>query len=214
LSVLASEKSSKGCQYFLNMDVGYPIGTGKCNYYVYTEGEYAGQHSFVYECVTPQLVQMYTYATYDCKGIHTTTTYTPINGTFSCQGHKKMCGTTFGYKTPCECTLYNGDCDAAVGMALVKDICVYSQKNGTMSYSWDITCGRVNVANARVTRFHTPDCTGTPSGSTTYPAGCFSNPAYEHTFNASEIDWVVCPGNVPTWSLSVLALVVAAAFSL
>jgi len=213
LSVLVN---GRGCQFFYNSDLGYAIGTGRCNSYVFKSGPNAGQHSFIYECNgDAQSVNMYTYSTPNCVGLYETTTYSVIEASFDCTATKENCGEAFGYKTPCGCDVNEGTCDAAVEFAIVLDVCLINYDNSTGSYMWNFECNRRKRrgSSATVVRYLTSDCTGTPSGTTSYPEGCFTNDAYMNEFGNDQIEWIVCSGNMATWSLSLFALLIITALS-
>jgi len=201
--------NAKDCQYFYNDLVGYPVGIERCSYYVLNYEGVTESYSFQYFCTSTGVVTEKTYdGVYDCSGTATSTTvYTSKNGTFECASDYLSCGKLFGGKTPCDCTAADGDCDYAIEISLVDEVCV---ETDDMSYMWAITCGSVSSANAVETQYaDTTDCTGS-STSVTYTAGCHTNTDYIN----GEQDVIICPANVASFSLTLLMGLILASLSL
>jgi len=210
LGALLGLASAKECQYFLGDffgdDVAAPLGIDHCSYWVHNEQEY----SFTITCLSTTVAQMKHYSNkIDCAGDHETYTYTSDNATFDCSTEKLTCGKAFGYKTPCVCTAEGGDCDSAVSVALVDELCVSDY------YKWMITCGSISKANAVYNIYTGSGCTGSGSAST-FQAGCQESTAYQEISNTTsdELDWIICPGNMATMSFSVLVGLIVAALAL
>jgi len=213
-SLLIAEAFATQCQYFFNTALEYPVGIGRCSYYVYNHGGRHTQYSFEYECINENLVAAYTYgSSFTCEGTHSTAYFDSNNATFDCTTTDLNCGKLFGYKTPCTCTASDGDCYVAVEISLVDQICVYDETfDSTYSYEWAITCGSIDKANAVVTSYLSSDCSGS-SESTTYAAGCSADYS-DLSLNGTEVDIIVCPGNMATFSLSLFAALIVGALSL
>jgi len=208
------------CQFFYNKAIGYPIGIERCSYVQQKSGGKLYSYSFEYYCVSEDIALMYTYyGSYTCTAQnYSITTYkNGVNGTFFCNSDYRSCGKLFGGQTPCGCTAYNSDCDYSVEISLVDQVCVEKSSRfyGYNSYEWAITCGSISKANAQVSTYSASDCSGS-SSSSTYAAGCHTNEAYQVLFNAntSQMDVIICPGNMASFSLALIAALIAVVLAL
>lgn len=202
------------CQYFFNTDLGYPIGIDRCSAFVQRhKGEKPVYYSFKYECISSDIAVMYTYLhNSTCEGKHTHTRYTSSNGTFDCSSSDLNCGKLFGYKSPCDCIIADEDCADALEIALVDQTCVTVESDsGYISYDWQITCGSLSKANAVLNTYKgSSSCSGS-STSKTLAAGCSSNYDYL-SYNSSEVDIIICPGNMASFWLSLFTGVIIVVF--
>jgi len=216
LSGLASAQSD--CQYFYSPDFydGYPLGINHCHYTVQQNSKgTTDSTSVMLKCISETVVEMTIYTqAFDCVGTHQTPLYykNGVNATIDCSTTKLECGKKFGYNYPCSCSANNGDCDFIIEVAIVDDICVPSSK--TTSNKWTITCGSLSVANAMFSTYNDTTTCGGVGESVTFPAGCQTSKRYEHNYNTSTLDWIVCPGNMASFSMTLLVALLVAALSL
>jgi len=208
------------CQYFYDENVGYPIGIERCSYIVEKTGKKRIQYSFEYVCTSESTAKKLTYwGTYSCSGNSTVKYYNSNNATFACNSDYRNCGKLFGGQTPCGCSAGNDDCDYSIEISLVDQTCVELSSDSNVeykSYSWDITCGSISKANAILNEYTDNSC-GSGGVSYTYYAGCHTNDAYKDIFigtNSSEMDVIVCPGNMASFSFALIAALVVAALAL
>jgi len=203
--LLGALASAKDCQYFLSEEFEiFPLGIGHCSYMI----SGSSKVSMLLTCMSESYIKVTMYSeAFDCTDTHTDMIYGHNNATFDCSTTKSQCGKAYGYKTPCSCTAKDGNCDEAYAISLVDEMCFST----SLFYGqWAVTCGSISKAQATLSTYSTSDCSGT-AGSVTYKAGCQSSSSYG---NASEVDYIICPGNMATLSLSLLVGLIAAALAL
>jgi len=207
-ALLGAVASAKDCQYFVSALLGgYPLGIDHCSYII----EGSTKMSAMVTCMSENYAKFTMYSdSFDCVGTHTDTIYGSSNATFDCTSTKAACGKAFGYKTPCSCTAKDGTCTEAISVSVVDEICVDLGVSGSIEYM--ITCGSLSKAQGTISVFSSSDCSGT-GGSVTYKAGCQTSSTYS-VGNATELDYIICPGNMATLSLSLLVGLIAAALAL
>jgi hypothetical protein len=206
-ALLSAVATAKDCQYFLSPDIeGFPLGIGHCSYMITG----STKMSMMVTCLSENYVQANMYSeSPDCTDTHTSVVYGHSNATFDCSTTKAQCGKAYGYKTPCACTAKDGNCDSAYAISLVDDLC-FTSSLSAYYYKWSITCGSLDKAQATLSIYTASDCTGT-SSSTTNKAGCQTATSSNVT---TEVDYIICPGNMATLSLSLLVGLIAAALAL
>jgi len=201
LIVLFSIGFSKNCKWVYDPDVvDYPVGVNRCNYVEVTTGNNARTFSFKYSCSSTSSVTMYKYlGSFDCSGTYSESDVTDYVS-YECGSDYDVCGKAFGTKTPCDCTAADKNCDTAISISLVDNICLYSTSSD-YSYEWYIQCGSVSSAYARQYQYSNTKCSGDPYQTNTYHAGC------QTAKNSNnETDWIICPANKSTFSVVVLAI--------
>jgi len=212
--------ATKDCQYFFDTDLAYPIGIDRCSYII-RGSERSQTYSFLYHCDSTSQVTKRTYNdSFYCEGPYTNSTYNHSNSDFRCDTDFFNCGKLFGGKSPCTCNVDDGDCDYAVEISLVDQLCfnvTTGVEKTAQSYMWDITCGRYTKPNAALTNYTTGDCTGS-SETATYQEGCHDHSGYVYNNNTlwvyNEVDVIVCPGNMASFSLALIAALIFSAFAL
>jgi hypothetical protein len=211
--------AAKDCQYALLEGGGFfwpnPIGINRCNYYVTSKKE----TSFMFTCINANNLSMsYFKTSANCYGgtgeNREVTYYTSDDMEFDCSSDHEECGKIFGYKTDCDCTLENGDCELAVGLSIVDEFC-YSSGLGDSHYKWEITCGSVSDAQGIISYYENTACSGSAQAQT-FQAGCYTNDDYSilTNYTSDTIDWIVCPGNMATLSLSLIFSLIAGALAM
>jgi len=196
-ALLLSVGFGKYCQWVYQPVVGYPVGTGRCNYIV-GSGKTTKEYSFKYVCSSSNVVQEYQYfGTYDCSGTATILDISSDDGVYyECDQSYDSCGKAFGFKSPCSCTAADGNCDYAISISLVDQICVYLSSE-SYSYMWDIQCGSISSAYAQKMEYSNQECSGNPYQTVVFDAGC----------NKNDTDTIICPANKATFSIISLAIV-------
>jgi len=207
-ALLGAVATAKDCQYFVSSTFGgYPLGIDHCSYVV----DGSTKFSAMVTCMSENYAKFTLYSSsFDCVDVHTDTIYGHNNATFDCSSTKATCGKAFGYKTPCSCTAKDGTCTEAVAISVVDDLCVDLGTYGSVKYM--ITCGSLSKAQGTASSYSSSDCSGT-GVSVTYKAGCQTSSTYT-IGNSSEVDYIICPGNMATLSLSLLVGLIAAALAL
>jgi len=199
------------CQYVLYQDdlLDYvPLGINRCHYTVV--GGYAYSYKFTCNSETELGLTYYTTA-FDCEGSQTSTTYTSSQMVFDCSDEKSECGKIFGFKTPCDCTKEDGNCLFAYALSIVDEVCVYY--NALYYQQWEITCGSVSEAKAVLSMYDDTVCNEFASMDTSN-AGCHVNTNYTYIYGTDEVDWIVCPANIQSFSIALVVALIAAAFSM
>jgi len=214
VATLLGLAAARECQYVLWQNdltgIYAPLGINRCHYYIVGDS----QMSMQFTCESETSIKMSIYANYDCSGVHNSTSFTTSTATFDCSSDKSECGKLYGFKTPCDCTKEDGNCDYAVAYSIVDGTCVPSIPDTTTLYEqWDITCGSVSKAKA-VIGFYTDSACNENSGSTTTKAGCRTNSDYSTVFGNDEVDWIVCPANIHTFSITMIVALIVAALSM
>jgi hypothetical protein len=216
VAALLGLAAARDCQYVMYEDslVGLylPLGINRCHYYITS----SVQQSMQFTCVSETQVRLDSYdKTFDCTGSHNSTTYTSSEMTFDCSTDRSECGKLFGFKTPCDCTKEDGNCDYAFAYSIVDDTCVpYSSLvSNTYYQEWDITCGSVSKAKAEYTVYTDSACNSEYFNDAT-SAGCRTNSDYSTIFGNDEVDWIVCPANIHTFSITMIVALIVAALSM
>jgi len=203
--------SAKDCQYFvLPGSNTFPAGIDRCSYTV----DGGIQISWMPTCLNEDVVQLtYYYAAFDCTGRNYVETFGHNNATFDCSSTKLTCGKAFGFKHPCGCSAAAGTCDVASAISVVDGFCL--KVNGTFSVDWTITCGSISKAQGTVTRYGmSSSCSGESAGLTN-KAGCQTGDFSASTnTNYTNLEFIICPGNMATLSITLLIGLIAAALAL
>jgi len=206
LLFLFSVGFATNCQWVYDPDVvDYPVGIGRCNYVEVTVGNRQGTYSFSYQCTSASSVAMTKFTeSVTCSGTATTSDVTDEVSAFQCSSDYAQCGKAFGWKTPCDCTAADSNCDQAISVSLVDEICLYSSSS-SYSYMWQIQCGSISSANAQQFQYANTQCADNPSETYRYDAGCQQG----NNIN-NQTDWIICPGNQSTFSVVVLVIALIA----
>jgi hypothetical protein len=151
---------------------------------------------------------------FDCEGAQVSESYSTSEVRFDCTSSKGECGKLYGFKTPCDCTKEGGDCRYAYALSIVDEICVpYSNSLSTPYQQWEITCGSVDKANAKVSLYSDTACNSYLSATTT-AAGCHTDADYVAIYGDDELDRIVCPANIQSFSIALAMALIAASFSM
>jgi len=215
VATLLGLAAARECQYVLYQDslIGLylPLGINRCHYFV-TDSI---QRSMQFTCVSETQIELTEYdKNYDCSGSHNSSTYSNAEMTFDCSSDRAECGKLFGFKTPCDCTKEDGNCDYAFAYSIVDETCVpYTSVSTGYYQQWDITCGSVSKAKAEYGVFTDSACNSEYLSDST-SAGCRTNSEYSTVFGQDEVDWIVCPANIHTFSITMIAALIVAALSL
>jgi len=203
--------AAEDCQYIMydTALLDYvPLGINRCHYMVV--GGTAVSYKFT--CNSETEVKMTYYSsTFDCEGSQTSDTLSSSEAVFDCSSDKSECGKLYGFKTPCDCTKEDGNCNYAYALSVVDEICVYYDSE--FYQKWAITCGSVSEAKAQVSLYSDTVCNSLSTTVTTN-AGCHVNSDYTYAFGDDEVDWIVCPANIQSFSIALLVALIAAAFSM
>jgi len=203
--------SAKECQYFVDPELSnFPVGIDHCSYSV----SGMSQTSWMPTCLNESMVQVTRYYdAFDCTGRNFIQYYTHNDATFDCSSTKFICGKAFGFKNPCGCSAEAGDCNYATAISIVDGFCL--KINDTASVDWTITCGTISKAKGTVVMYgDSSSCTG--NGMThTNKAGCQTGDFVGYAnVTLDSLEFIICPGNMATLSITLLIGLIAAALAL